>query len=186
MNKPILALSGSLRKASTNTALLRAAQALFPDRIELANIRDVPLYDQDIEDARFPTAVTALQERLADAAGLMLVSPEYNRSVPGVLKNAVDWLSRPNGELRGLFNDLPVAVLGISPGRFGTVSAQYAWLPVLHTLGADTWSGGQLMMSGSSSAFDEHGGLAEESSAKRLERFVSDFLSYCDDRQGAV
>ena len=178
--KPIIALSGSLRKASTNTALMQAAQAVHADRIHLAGIRDIPLYDQDIEDAGFPPSVTSLQERLSGAGGLMLFSPEYNRSVPGVLKNAIDWLSRPNGDLSGLFKGLPVAVLGISPGRFGTVSAQYAWLPILHTLGADTWSGAQLMMSGSASVFDEEGNLADSDSAQRLEAFVSGFLSYCD------
>jgi NAD(P)H-dependent FMN reductase len=176
----ILGISGSLRKGSYNTALLRAAQKELPGIIELGDIRGVPLYDGDVESAGIPDSVLHLKQQLAAASGLLLASPEYNNSVPGVLKNAIDWLSRPSGELKNVFRDKPVAVLGASPGGFGTVMAQSAWLPVFRSLGARHWSGGRLMVSGAGRLFDEHGGLTDSELQERLAKYVQGFRSFCE------
>ena len=135
----ILGISGSLRKGSYNTALLRQAQKLVPGVIVLGDIRNIPLYDGDVENAGTPASVLGLKQKLETAAGLLIASPEYNNSVPGVLKNTIDWLSRPSGELKNVFRNKPVAVFGASPGGFGTVMAQSAWLPVFRSLGARHW-----------------------------------------------
>ena len=102
----LIGLSGSLRQASYNTALLRSAAALMPEGSELVveTIRGIPLYDADLEAAEgLPEQVTALKEAIAAADGLLLVTPEYNNSIPGVFKNAIDWLSRPDSDIKRVF-----------------------------------------------------------------------------------
>jgi len=175
----IIGLSGSLRKDSYNTALLRAARDLQPQALRIAGIRDIPLYDADLEASGVPLPVESLQRQIAAADGLLLASPEYNNSVPGVLKNAVDWLSRPSGEIRNVFRDKPVAVIGASPGGFGTISAQAAWLPVFRALGARYWSGGRLMVSGARKVFAEQGQLSDAEIRERLAAFVGGFIEFC-------
>jgi chromate reductase len=120
----VLGISGSLRKDSFNTALLRAAVALAPPSmtIEEADIRDVPLYDEDTRTRGWPPAVERLRSRLAAADAVLIVTPEYNYSIPGVLKNAIDWVSR--GERQPLA-DKPLAIMGASGGLSGTMRAQY-------------------------------------------------------------
>lgn len=177
MNR-ILAISGSLRKGSYNSALLRAAHDLFPERIVLGDIRGIPLYDGDLEEQGVPDAVVRLKAQLADSDGLLLATPEYNNSFPGVLKNALDWLSRPKPEPRGVFRDLPVAVIGASPGGFGTVLAQNAWLPVLRTMGARHFVGGRLMVSAANKVFNDDLVLADEDVKEKLTRFLDDFLAF--------
>ena len=176
----ILGISGSLREASYNSALLRAAQAMFPERVKIAGIDGFPLYNADVESAGFPREVEQVKQQIAAAGGVLLVTPEYNNSVPGVLKNATDWLSRPSGDIRNVFDGKPVAVTGVSPGGFGTVLGQSAWLPVLRTLRARHWTGGRLMVSHARDAFDEAGNLADEEIRRRLESFVGGFIDYCD------
>lgn len=176
----ILGISGSLRKGSYNTALLRTAQKLLPGVLQPGDISDVPLYDGDIESAGVPDAVLRLKQQLAESSGLLLASPEYNNSVPGVLKNTIDWLSRPSGSLKNVFRDKPVAVMGASPGGFGTVMAQSAWLPVFRSLGARHWSGGRLMVSGAGSLFDEHGELSDTALHERLEKYITEFRAFCE------
>ena len=132
----ILGISGSLRKGSYNTALLRAAAGLMPDgaQLEIGSIAGIPLYDGDLEAAQgIPPAVQALKSRIQENQGLLLVTPEYNNSIPGVFKNAIDWLSRPPADIAKVFGERPVGVIGASPGGFGTILAQSAWLPVLHS-----------------------------------------------------
>lgn len=177
----ILGISGSLRAQSFNTALLRAAQALAGPalRIEAATLHGVPLYDGDLEQSTgTPAAVRALKERILASDGLLLVSPEYNNGVPGVLKNAVDWLSRPTPDLPAVFAGRPVAVIGASPGAFGTVLAQAHWLPVLRTLGTRYWSSGRLAVPRAQSAFDATGRLQDEATAKLLADFLQGFAEF--------
>ncbi len=176
----ILGISGSLRKASFNTALLRAAQNALPGAIELGNIRDIPLYDGDVESGGAPAAVLRLRRQVASASGLLLASPEYNSSVPGVLKNAVDWLSRPLGTPDNVFRGKPVAVMGATPGGFGTVMAQSAWLPVFHSLGARYWSARRLMVSRAGKLFDERGELSDAALRERLEQYLREFRAFCE------
>jgi chromate reductase len=124
MTLKVLALSGSLREKSHNTALLREAARLAPAgiAIEIDSIRDIPLYDADVEARGFPTAVTALSARIKAADALLIATPEYNFSIPGVLKNTIDWLSRP--PLDAVLVRKPVAIVGAG-GRLGSARAQY-------------------------------------------------------------
>src|SRR5215469_10913176 len=133
----IVGLSGSLRSGSFNTALVRAAAGLMPPGAELLakTIHGIPLYDGDVEAASgIPPAVLELGDAIAKADGLLLATPEYNNSIPGPFKNAIDWLSRIEEGPQPIFTGKPVAIIGASPGGFGTILSQNAWLPVLRTL----------------------------------------------------
>lgn len=180
----ILGLSGSLRKRSFNSALLRAAHALFPQDITIGDISGIPLYNGDLEEQGVPGAVTELKAQLVSAEGLLLVTPEYNNSMPGVLKNTLDWLSRPTPEPRGVFRDKPVAVIGATPGGLGTVLAQNAYLPVLRTLGARHFTAGRLMVSSAHRVFDESQALADADVEERLQRFIGEFLAFSAAARG--
>ena len=116
----ILGLSGSLRSGSLNSSLLRAAVGQMPTGVtlETGSIKGIPLYDGDLEAAQgLPDAVAKLKERVVATDGLLLVTPEYNNGIPGVFKNAIDWLSRPSADIPRVFGNRPVAVMGASPGR---------------------------------------------------------------------
>ena len=125
----LIGLSGSLRQGSFNSALLRAAADQMPDGAELTigSIRGIPLYDGDVEAAEgIPEPVTRLKDAIAAADGLLLVTPEYNNSIPGVFKNAIDWLTRPPADIKRVFRGKPVALLGASPEGFGIILSQNA------------------------------------------------------------
>ena len=180
----LVGASGSLRAGSYNSALLRAAQKLAPDGVELieGSIRGIPLYDGDVErDQGLPEAVVLLKDLIADSDGLMLFTPEYNNGMPGVFKNAIDWLSRPAADIERVFGGRPVAVLGASPGPFGTVMSQAAWLPVLRTLGTAPWFGGRMLVPHAGAAFDAEGRLIDEEARRRLARFVQGFVAHVAD-----
>jgi chromate reductase, NAD(P)H dehydrogenase (quinone) len=182
----ILGISGSLRKGSYNTALLRAAVGLMPEGVELeaGSIHGIPLYDGDLEAAEgSPPAVQALKDRILQAQGLLLVTPEYNNSVPGAFKNAIDWLSRPSADIPKVFGNRPVGVIGASPGGFGTILAQNAWLPVLRTLGTRTWFGGRMQVSRAGNVFDAAGELTDEAIRAQLRKYLAGFVDFI--RNGA-
>jgi chromate reductase, NAD(P)H dehydrogenase (quinone) len=177
----LVAFAGSLRRASFNQALLRAAAELAPSetKVEIASIRGIPLYDGDVEaEQGIPEPVQALKERVAASDGLLIVTPEYNNSIPGVVKNAIDWLSRPPADLARVFGDRPVAILGATPGRGGTILAQAAWLPILRTLGTRPWFGGRLQVSEASRVFDAEGHLVDERVRTELSRFMAGFSKF--------
>lgn len=172
----ILGLSGSLRKASFNAGLLRAARDLAPEGtvIEIGDIHQVPLYNADDEaENGLPPAVKHLQEQLAVSDGLLMVTPEYNNGVPGVFKNVIDWMSRGPG--LAYFVGKPVALLGASPGGFGTVLAQNDWLPVLRTLKAELWAEGRMLVSRASGLFDENGALTDDRTRAALRDFIAGY-----------
>jgi len=179
MTITIAAFSGSLRKGSFNSALLRAAVAMMPadTRIEVASIQPFPLYNGDDETANgVPAAVSALKDAIAAADGLLIATPEYNNSIPGVAKNAVDWLSRPPADIARVFGGKPVALMGASPGGFGTILSQNAWLPVLRTLGAELWTGGRLMVSRANTIFDAEGNIIDARTNDLLRSFLQGFV----------
>ncbi|WFU12443.1 NAD(P)H-dependent oxidoreductase (plasmid) [Rhizobium sp. CB3090] len=182
----ILGISGSLRKGSFNTALLNAAVELAPPGVEFIarTIHGVPLYDADIEAAEgIPETVSELKELTAASDGLILFTPEYNNSLPGVFKNAIDWMSRPSSDIARIFRAKPVAVLGASPGNFGTVLSQTAWLPVLRTLGTHPWFGGRLMVSRAGSVFDADGKIVDEKVKQSLAIFIEGFAAFVESTQ---
>ncbi len=176
MTKTILGLSGSLRRASFNAGLLRAATEVAPDglRVQTGSIHDVPLYNGDLEKAEgLPAAVKTLQAQLEAADGVLLVTPEYNNGIPGVFKNAIDWMSRGDG--LKMWKGKPVALIGASPGGFGTILAQDHWLPVLRTLKVAFWAEGRLMVAKAGDKFDDSGTLTDDDSRKKLTAFLEGF-----------
>jgi chromate reductase len=176
----ILGLSGSLRRGSFNASLLRAAVEVAPKSVTLdvGTIRGVPLYDADVEAQGIPPAVATLKDQVSSADGLLFVTPEYNNSVPGVFKNAIDWLSRPPVDVPRLFRDRPVAIMGASPGRFGTLLSQTAWLPIVRTLGMRPWYGMTLYVSEAAKKFDSSGTLIDPDIRERLKEFMAGYASF--------
>lgn len=122
----IIGISGSLRKGSYNSALLRTAEELLPENmtLEIADIRPIPFYDGDLEISHFPESVLALREKIQQADGLLIATPEYNYSIPGVLKNTIDWLSRPVKD-NVVLTGKPLALMGASPSMMGSARSQY-------------------------------------------------------------
>jgi NAD(P)H-dependent FMN reductase len=176
----ILGISGSLRRASYNTALLRAATKLMPPQttLEVGSIRGIPLYDGDVEAQGIPATVAQLKEAIVAADGVLLVTPEYNNSIPGVFKNAIDWLSRPPADVKRVFAGRPFALIGASPGAFGTTLSQAAWLPVLRTLGTHAWFGGRLLVARAGGVFDEAGALKDAAIEEQLKQFLAGYVSF--------
>lgn len=184
----ILGISGSLRAQSYNTAMLRAAQGLVGKdvTIEIATLHGIPLYDSDFEQQHgLPVAVAELKARIVASDGLLLATPEYNNGIPGVFKNAVDWLSRPASDIPTVFGNRPVAVIGASPGGFGTILAQSGWLPVLRALGTRQWAGGRLLVSRATHVFDGSMALADDVVRKQLEGFLQGFVRFIEDESSA-
>jgi len=182
----LIGISGSLRKASINSALLRAAADAMPEGsvLEIGTIRGIPLYDGDVEaESGIPEAVTVLKEAVAAADGLVLATPEYNNAMPGVFKNAIDWMSRPSSDIARVFRGKPVLIMGASPGGFGTVLSQTAWLPVLRTLGLDLWPGAKLLVSRAGGVFDAEGKLTDDKVREQLTGALEGFVTHVAERK---
>lgn len=180
----VLGISGSLRRGSYNSALLRAAQRLMPEgaTLDVASLRGIPLYDGDVEAQGIPASVSQLKEAIVAADGVLLVTPEYNNSVPGVFKNAVDWLSRPSSDIKRVFGGRRFALIGASAGNFGTALSQAAWLPVLRTLGTEPWFGARLLVSRAGGVFDEAGNLKDAAIEEQLKNFLAGYVAFLKRR----
>lgn len=179
----ILGISGSLRKNSFNTALLREAKRLVEGdadvgeiRLDVMTLHGIPLYDGDVESEHGePESVAVLKGKIQDYDAIIFSTPEYNNGIPGVFKNAIDWLSRPSEAGKNIFSGRHIAVMGASPGGFGTVMAQSGWLPVLKSLGVQNWSGGRLLASKAHDLFDAEGAIADDRFRDQLIGFVHAF-----------
>ena len=166
--------------------LLRAAVEAVPagSTIQIESIRDIPLYDGDVEaEQGIPQAVQQLKARIVAADGLLIVTPEYNNSMPGVLKNTIDWLSRPPADIPRVFRGRPVAIMGATPGQGGTLLSQAAWLPVVRTLGMRPWFEGRVNVSGAGKVFDTDGRVADEAIRDRIRTFVEGFTGFVDSQR---
>lgn len=179
-NQPVrlVGICGSLRKSSFNRSLLRAAGALLPEGVELstAEIRDVPLYDQDVLDASgFPPSVQALRAAIAAADGVLIASPEYNFSMPGVLKNAIDWASRGSDQP---FAGKTLGIMGATPGGLGTVRAQMHLRQVCIFLNLVPLHKPELMVSRAHEKFNAAGELTDEKTQKELRAFLAALVDF--------
>jgi chromate reductase len=168
----VFGICGSLRRASYNGGLLRAAKALAPEgmTIDIGDISAIPLYNGDVEQQGFPKSVQDFRERIRAADGLLIATPEYNYSVPGVLKNAIDWASRPPQQP---LVDKPVAIMGATPGGFGTTRSQHHLRQVFVGVGASVLPRPEVMVPGAGGKFDDKGNLSDEATKK----FIADLLA---------
>ena len=173
----ILGIAGSLRKESYNRAALRVAQKLAPEgmRIESFDLHGIPPYDQDLESPP-PERVTQLKTAVRAADGILFVTPEYNYSIPGVLKNAIDWGSRPYGD--SAWEGKPVAVMGASPGNLGTARAQYHLRQVFVFLNMFPLNRPEVMIGNADERFDDQGSLTDEDTSERIRKLLLAFANW--------
>jgi chromate reductase, NAD(P)H dehydrogenase (quinone) len=175
----LLIVVGSLRKESFNLKLARAIEKLGAGSFaaEYAQIGDLPLYNQDLE-AEFPAAATRLKNQITGADAVLFVTPEYNRSMPGVLKNAIDWASRPYG--KNSFAGKPAAVCGASPGNIGTALAQHSLFPTLTHLGLVLMGQPEVFLKFTEGAIDAEGNVASDDTRKFLQNFTGKFAAWVE------
>ncbi len=173
----ILGIAGSLRRASYNRGALRAAQELAPEgiRIEIFDLDGIPPFNQD-DDRNPPEPVVALKSRIRAADAILIVTPEYNYSIPGVLKNAIDWASRPYDD--NAWEGKPVAIMGASGGGFGTVRAQYHLRQVFVFLNMYALNRPEVMISRAHEHFDEFGNLHDEKIREQIRQLVGSLADW--------
>ncbi len=177
----IIALSGSLRKNSYNTALLQIAKTYLPKdcEMEIVSIKDIPLYNQDDEDAHgVPAVVATLKDKIASADGVLISTPEYNYGVSGVLKNAIDWCSRPTKDAPRVFRQRKLGLIGASAGRLGTALSQTALLSTLRYLNMHFYSADPLFIASVYTLFNDKGELTDKTTADLLKKYVDGFVSF--------
>ncbi len=173
----ILGIAGSLRRDSFNRATLRAAQELTPKgtAIDVFDIAGLPGFSQD-DEANPPATVVELKQRIRSADAILFVTPEYNYSVPGVLKNAIDWASRPYGD--SAWNGKPVAVMGASVGTLGTAQAQYHLRQMFVFLNMHAVNQPEVMIANAHKRFDELGKLTDETSRRLIQQLLQELVSW--------
>lgn len=179
----VLGISGSLRRDSLNSALLRVAAERLPAGAELTEfegLREIPPYDADLELEETPAAVHELRETMRAADAVLIVTPEYNHSIPGVLKNALDWASRPAGQ--SALNGKPAAVIGASTGVFGAVWAQAETRKVLGALGGRVVEA-ELPVAGADKLLVDGRLELDPRQAERLEQILAELVSAAEEAQ---
>lgn len=170
----VCGIAGSLRSGSYNKALMRAAQELAPAGMEIRffdRLEQIPLFDADREAMGDPEAVAALKRAIGEADALLIATPEYNSSIPGVLKNAVDWASRAGGG-KSVLAGKPAAMMGASPGMFGTVRAQLALRQALHSTGTYVLPKPEVYLARCQEKFDAAGNLTDEPARKAVRQIL--------------
>jgi chromate reductase, NAD(P)H dehydrogenase (quinone) len=172
----ILGIAGSLRRESYNRSALRAAIALVPEgaRIETFELNEIPVFNQDDEYDPHPS-VTEFKRRIRKADAVLIVTPEYNYSIPGVLKNAMDWASRPYGD--NSWDGKPVAIMGASVGIFGTARAQYHLRQTFINMNILTLNQPEVMIGSAHERFDEKGNLTDETSKKLIRELLQNLVN---------
>jgi len=175
----ILGVAGSLRRGSFNAATLRAARELAPAgmAIESFDIAPIPLYNEDVKVQGFPPVVADLRSRIKAADGLLLATPEYNYSTSGVLKNAIDWASRPPEQP---FDGKPIALMGASGGALGTARAQYHLRQMFIFLNAHLLNRPEVMIGGATSKFDAEGKLTDQATRDFLGTMLTAFKAWIE------
>lgn len=168
----ILGICGSLRKGSFNRRLVQAAREELPEdaRMELADIGAIPIYDGDVESAGLPAPVQALKQQIRSADALLIATPEYNYSVPGALKNALDWCSRPTQD--NPFRGKPLAIMGASQGLLGTARAQYHLRQVALSLDLLVLNRPEVMVGQAESKFDAEGRLTDPKTRELVHKLM--------------
>lgn len=162
-----LGISGSLRKNSFNTALLRTCQLVLPTvaTMQIVDCSGIPLYNEDVYSLGFPEPVNQLREKIREADAVVIATPEYNYSVPGVLKNMIDWVSRPPDQP---FDGKPIAILGGTPGAMGTSRSQYHLRQVFIYLNGWILNKPEVMVANATTKFDGEGNVNDEATVERL------------------
>lgn len=174
----VVGVAGSVRQGSYNRALLRAAQQLAPVAVEIRihDLSEIPLFSEDVERAGIPSAVARLREAVAEADGFLVATPEYNHGVPGVMKNAFDWLSRPAG--KSVLNGKPAAILGASPGITGTARAQSQLRQSFVFTNTPVLLQPEVLVSRAHKKFDSDGRLTDDTTRKFLVLFLEEFAHW--------
>ena len=176
----VAGIAGSLRKASYNRSLLRAAQQVAPERlrIEIHELDAVPLFNEDVEAAGVPPGVAGLRQAIADADGLLIATPEYNHGVPGVMKNAIDWLSRP--PRASVLSGKPAAILGASPGMTGSARGQSQLRQAFVFTNTPAMLQPEILVARAHEKFDDQGRLTDERTRQFLGQFLERFVEWID------
>jgi chromate reductase, NAD(P)H dehydrogenase (quinone) len=179
----VAVIVGSLRKDSMNLKLGKALAKLGQDAFEATfpSIGDLPLFNQDLE-AEFPEAALRLKQAISGADAVLFVTPEYNRSMPGLLKNAIDWCSRPYG--KNAFAGKPAAICGASPGAIGTACAQHSLKPTLSYLEVALMGAPELYLHFTEGLIDSEGNITNENTKKFLQKFADSFAAWVAQRAG--
>jgi len=175
----VAVIVGSLRKASYNRKMALALAAIAPEslKLEIVEIGQLPHYNQD-DDANPPAASAAFKQRIADADAVLFVTPEYNRSVPGVLKNAIDIASRPYG--KSAWSGKPAAVMSVSPGAIGGFGANHHLRQSLVFLNMPALTQPEAYVGGASDMFDESGGFKKPETKQFVEKFMTAFAAWIE------
>jgi chromate reductase len=173
----ILGIPGSLRRGSYNRAALRVAQQLAPEdaTIEIFELYSIPPFNQD-DEQRPPAKVVELKRRIKESDAVLFVTPEYNYSIPGVLKNAIDWAARPYGD--SAWTDKPVAIMGASVGKIGTARAQYHLRQVFVFLDMHALNQPEVMIGNAAEQFDAQGNLKDEAAKDLIRQLLRNLVSW--------